>query len=113
VAVGSLIDPLRVPDALPLIGLLVALVVVAKVGVAWALAHLARLNARPRQLAVGIAQLGEFGYVLAGIGMTTGALADNELTAVLSAIVGTIAESAWWCGAGRKPEPEPVALPAA
>ena len=109
VAVGSLINPVRLADALPTLGLLVGLVVVAKVGVAWALARLAKVNARPGQLAVGLGQLGEFGYVLAGIGLTAGALTEDQFTAVLSAIVATIAGSAVLVRrAGRRPEPEPV-----
>jgi CPA2 family monovalent cation:H+ antiporter-2 len=114
VAVGSLINPTQVPAALPLIGLLIGLVVVGKVGIAWGLARLARVNARPRQLAVGLGQLGEFGYVLAGIGLAAGALTDNEFTAILSAIVLTIAGSAVLVRrAGAKPEPEPVTVPVA
>jgi monovalent cation:H+ antiporter-2, CPA2 family len=114
VAVGSLINPEQVPGAVPLIGLLLALVVVAKVGVAWGLAHLARVNARPKQLAIGLGQLGEFGYVLAGIGLADGALHDDQFTAVLSAIVVTIAGSAVLVRrAGTKPEPEAVPMPAA
>lgn len=112
-AVGSLITPERLPAALPTPGLLVGLVVVVKVGVAWALAHLAKVNARPTQLAVGLGQLGEFGYVLAGVGLTAGALTEDQFTAVLSAIVATISGSAVLVRrAGRRPEPEPV-VPAA
>jgi CPA2 family monovalent cation:H+ antiporter-2 len=94
VAVGSLLDPAGLPGALPLAALLVGLLVVAKVGVAWMLARAARLDARPLQLAVGLGQLGEFGYVLAGIALAAGALDADEFTAVLCAIVVTIAGSA-------------------
>jgi CPA2 family monovalent cation:H+ antiporter-2 len=93
VAVGSLIDPASVRDALPLLGLLVALVAL-KVVVAWALARLARLPARPFQLAVGLGQMGEFGYVLAGIGVAEGVVSGGTFSAVLAAIVVTIAGSA-------------------
>lgn len=94
VAVGSLIDPLRLPTTLPMIGLLVALVVVAKVAVTWVLARIARVQARPWQLAVGLGQLGEFGYVLAATGLAAHVLTEDQFTAVLGAIVVTIAASA-------------------
>ncbi len=105
VAVGSLIDPGSLGAAAPLTAALVALMVVAKVGVAWLLARIARLDARPGQLAIGLGQLGEFGYVLAGIGLATGAVDEEAFTAVLAAIVITIAASAVLVRlAGRAPE---------
>jgi CPA2 family monovalent cation:H+ antiporter-2 len=111
VAVGSLLDPALLLDALPLAAVLVVLLVVAKVAVAWVLARLARLDARPAQLAVGLGQLGEFGYVLAGIAVGAGVLAGYEFEAVLCAIVVTIAGSAvlvrW---AGTAPDAAPVSM---
>ena len=105
VAVGSLIDPGSLGAAAPLTAALVALMVVAKVGVAWLLARIARLHARPGQLAIGLGQLGEFGYVLAGIGLAAGAVDLGAFTAVLAAIVITIAASAVLVRlAGRAPE---------
>ena len=65
VAIGTLIDPSQLGAAAPWIALLLGLVVVAKVGVAWALARVARLEVRPLQLAVGLGQIGEFSFVLA------------------------------------------------
>ena len=94
VAVGTLIDPSALPGAVPEIALLVAMVVVAKVLLVWVLARIARLDARPAQLAVGLGQMGEFGYVLAGIGLAAGAVSAEMFTAVLSTIVVTIAGSA-------------------
>ncbi len=105
VAVGSLIDPGSLGAAAPLTAALVALMVVAKVGVAWLLARIARLHARPGQLAIGLGQLGEFGYVLAGIGLAAGAVDQVAFTAVLAAIVMTIAASAVLVRlAGQAPE---------
>ena len=60
VAIGTLVDPSQLGAAAPWIVLLLGLVVVAKVGVAWALARIARLEVRPLQLAVGLGQIGEF-----------------------------------------------------
>jgi len=113
VAVGSLIDPGRLPEAAPLVGLLIGLVVVAKSGVSWILARVARLQARPVQLAVGLGQMGEFGYVLAGIGLTAGVLTTTEFTAVLGAIVISIAASAVLVrAAGRAPDAAVTGEPA-
>jgi K+:H+ antiporter len=93
VAVGSLIDPGALDGTGPLLALLLALVG-AKVLVAWLLARLARLPARSLQLAVGLGQMGEFGYVLAGIGLAAGAISGQAFTAVLAAILVSIALSA-------------------
>ena len=114
VAVGTLIDPFALPAAIPLIGLLVALVVLAKVVLIWVLARIARLDARPVQLAVGLGQMGEFGYVLAGIGLAAGVVSDQMFTAVLATIVVTIAGSAVLVRfAGKAPPPAETATPAA
>ena len=111
VAVGSLLDPALILESLPLAGVLVALLVAGKVLVAWALARVARLDARPLQLAVGLGQIGEFGYVLAGIAVAAGALAAHEFEAVLCAIVVTIAGSAVLVrAAGKAPEGQPASL---
>jgi CPA2 family monovalent cation:H+ antiporter-2 len=114
VAVGTLIDPGSLPAAVPQIALLVALVVVAKVLLAGILARVARLDARPGQLAIGLGQMGEFGYVLAGIGLAAGVVSGELFTAVLATIVITIAGSAILVRfAGTRPEPEPTPEPAA
>ncbi len=106
VAVGTLIDPGGLAAAAPLTVLLIALVVVAKCCLAWVLAWVARLEARPLQLAIGLGQMGEFGYVLAGVGLAAGSVSDALFTAVLAAIVVTIAGSAVLVRfAGRAPAP--------
>jgi K+:H+ antiporter len=93
VAVGSLIDPGAIGEAPGLVLLLLALTGL-KVVVAWALARLARLPIRAFQLAVGLGQMGEFGYVLAGIGLAAGVVSAEAFSSVLAAIVVTIAVSA-------------------
>ena len=115
VAVGTLIDPGTVPAAVPQIALLVTLVVVAKVVLAGILARIARLDARPVQLAIGLGQMGEFGYVLAGIGLAAGAVSGELFTAVLATIVITIAGSAIlvrFAGKAPPPAPQTGAIPA-
>ncbi len=93
VAVGSLIDPGVFGDAAPLTALLLGLVVL-KVAIAWALARIARLPIRAFQLSVGLGQMGEFGYVLAEIGLVAGVVSAEAFSAVLAAITITIAASA-------------------
>jgi CPA2 family monovalent cation:H+ antiporter-2 len=114
VAVGSLIDPGSLPGAAPWIALLIGLLVVAKVLVAWVLVRVARLEARPLQLAVGLGQMGEFGYVLAGIALTANVVSSELFTAVLASIVITIAGSAILVRfAGKAPSAADAGPPAA
>ena len=114
VAVGSLIDPGSLPGAAPWIALLIGLLVAAKVLVAWILVRVARLEARPLQLAIGLGQMGEFGYVLAGIGLTANVVSNDLFTAVLASIVITIAGSAILVRfAGKRPQPAESTPPAA
>ena len=93
VAVGSLIDPEALGGALPDLALIVALVVIAKVAVSYALARVARLP-RPVQLAVGLGQMGEFSFVIVSAGVAAGVVPLDWFAAVLGAVVLTIAASA-------------------
>jgi CPA2 family monovalent cation:H+ antiporter-2 len=93
VAVGSLIDPGAIGQEPGLVALLVALTGL-KVAVAWVLSRLARLPIRSFQLSVGLGQMGEFGYVLAEIGLVAGVVSSAAFSSVLAAIVVTIAASA-------------------
>jgi CPA2 family monovalent cation:H+ antiporter-2 len=107
VAIGSLIDPLALGRAVPLLAALVGLVVAAKVAVVYILARLARLQAHHGQLAVGLGQVGEFSFVLASVGQTGGVISDDQFAAVLGAVVLTIAGSAVLA---RRIRPSPAAL---
>jgi CPA2 family monovalent cation:H+ antiporter-2 len=93
VAIGTLIDPSRLGAAAPWIVLLLGLVVVAKVGVAWACARVARLEVRPAQLAVGLGQIGEFSFVLASAAATAAAIDQTLFTAIIAAVAISIAVS--------------------
>jgi len=93
VAIGTLVDPSRLAEAAPWLGLLLILVVVAKVLVAWALARLARLEVRPLQLAVGLGQIGEFSFVLASAGLAAGTIDTVLFTALIAAVAVSIAAS--------------------
>ena len=104
VLLGSLIDPAALPRALPWIGFLLAAVVVAKALPAAGLSRLARLpDVRHWQLGIGLGQVGEFSFVLAGI-LVARALIPTELfTAVLATVVVTIAASAVLVRTGKRP----------
>jgi CPA2 family monovalent cation:H+ antiporter-2 len=93
VAVGSLIDPVALTTQLPALALIVALVVVAKVGVSWVLARAGDLP-RPLQLAVGLGQVGEFSYVIVSVGVAAGVVPAEWFAALLGGVVLTIAGSA-------------------
>jgi CPA2 family monovalent cation:H+ antiporter-2 len=93
VSIGALIDPGQLPAALPWLALLLGLVIVAKVAVVAALAWLARLRVRTWQLAVGLAQIGEFSFVLASLAVAAGLISAALHAAVLAAVALTIAAS--------------------
>ena len=61
--------------------------------VTYLLARLTRLAARPLQLAIGLAQVGEFGFVLASVGLAAGVIERPLYAAMLSAVAVTIAAS--------------------
>jgi CPA2 family monovalent cation:H+ antiporter-2 len=70
-----------------------ALIVVAKVAVAYVLARLARLPARPVQLAVGLGQIGEFSFVLGSAAAAAGAITLERSVALVAAVAISIAVS--------------------
>jgi len=93
VVIGSLIDPAALARGLGWLAVLVALVVVAKSGLAAGLARVGGLSARPVQLGVGLGQVGEFSFVLAAAGVGLGVIDDALFAAVLGAVVVTIVGS--------------------
>jgi CPA2 family monovalent cation:H+ antiporter-2 len=94
IAVGSLIDPAALAPGLPFLALLLGLLVATKPLAIFVLARVARLDARPAQLAVGLAQIGEFSFVLAAAALSAGAVTNSQFAAVLGAVVASIALSA-------------------
>jgi CPA2 family monovalent cation:H+ antiporter-2 len=94
VAIGTLVDPGDLLVGLPMLGVFLILIVVAKSGVSYVLARLSRLPARPLQLAVGLGQMGEFGFVLASALVAAGAITGADYVALLGAVVVSIAASA-------------------
>jgi CPA2 family monovalent cation:H+ antiporter-2 len=114
VAIGTLIDPRAVPGALVWIAVVVGLLVVGKVAVIALLARrLRRVGVRPRQLAIGLGQVGEFSFVLASIGVARGVISMELYTALLVVVVLSIAASAVVVrrGGPRPPVP-PTGTPA-
>jgi CPA2 family monovalent cation:H+ antiporter-2 len=104
VLLGSLIDPRALPRALPWIAFLLAAVVVAKALPAAVLSRLARLpDVRHWQLGVGLGQVGEFSFVLAGILLARGLITFELFTAMLSTVVLTIAASAVLVRVAKRP----------
>jgi CPA2 family monovalent cation:H+ antiporter-2 len=93
VAIGALIDPSALLRGLGWLVVLLALVVLVKVVPIYLLARLGRLPGRPRQVAIGLAQIGEFSFVLATIGLTRNVIPSNLYAAILAAVVITIAAS--------------------
>jgi CPA2 family monovalent cation:H+ antiporter-2 len=93
VAIGTLIQPDALVRGVGWLGLFLALIVVAKVAVAYGLARAARLPARPRQLAVGLGQIGEFSFVLGSAAATAGAIAEEAYVALIAAVAISIGVS--------------------
>ncbi len=109
VLLGSLIDPSALPRALPWIGFLLAAVIVAKAIPAAGLSRIARLrDVRHWQLGVGLGQVGEFGFVLAGILLARGLIPSELFMAMLSTVALTIAASAIVVQVGRRPASVPA-----
>ena len=95
---------------------MLALVLVAKTLPIAALARLAHLPGRPAQVALGLSQVGEFGFVLASLGVSADVISRERFTAVIATVVITTAASAILArtGGGSRPatpaemEPEPA-----
>ena len=93
VAIGALIDPRALLSGLGWLPVLLALVVLVKVVPIYLLARFGHLPGRPRQVAIGLGQIGEFSFVLATIGVTRNVIPSDLYAAILAAVVLTIAAS--------------------
>ena len=93
VAIGTLVDP-RAVAAEP--GWLVVFLglVVLKVVVVAALSALFGVPSRKLQLGVGLGQIGEFSFVVLGLGVSAGVVSAGQSSAALAAAALTIAASA-------------------
>lgn len=93
VAIGALIDPGALRSGLGWLLALLSLLVLVKVAPVYLLARFGRFPGRPRQVAIGLGQIGEFSFVLATIGVTRNVIPSNLYAAILAAVVLTIAAS--------------------
>lgn len=109
VAIGALIDPGSLARGLGWLVLLLGLLVLTKVVPIYVLAKLWRLSGRPRQIAIGLGQIGEFSFVLATIGVTGGVIPAELYSAILAAVVLTIAASTLLVRLGYRPLMRPAA----
>ncbi|HZB97641.1 MAG TPA: cation:proton antiporter, partial [Candidatus Sulfotelmatobacter sp.] len=85
-----------VPQALGWLGVVLGLLVFAKVGTIYGVARLAKVAAKERhaQLAAGLGQIGEFSFVLGSVGVSAEVIPRNLYAALLVATVLSIAISA-------------------
>jgi len=93
VVIGSLIRPAGVMESLPFACVLLALLVVFKTLPVALFAGRAGLRARPRQLAIGLSQMGEFSYVLGSVALAQRALSQAQFVATLLVVVVSIIAS--------------------
>jgi len=93
VAIGALIDPGALLNGLGWLLVVLGLLVLVKVVPTYLLARFGHLPGRPRQVAIGLGQIGEFSFVLATIGLTRNVIPNNLYAAILAAVVLTIAAS--------------------
>jgi monovalent cation:H+ antiporter-2, CPA2 family len=93
VSIGTLVDPVALGRGLGWLAVFIGLIVVAKVGVAYALVRLFSLKARPAQTAIGMGQVGEFSFVLASALIAADSIGAEIYSALLAAVAITIAAS--------------------
>lgn len=93
VVIGSLIQPQYLAEALPFAAGLMVMMLVFKTLPIALLAKFTGLKARPRQLAIGLSQMGEFSFVLGTAALARGALTDAQFVAILVAVLVTIVGS--------------------
>jgi CPA2 family monovalent cation:H+ antiporter-2 len=93
VAIGTLVEPATVLTELNVLGVVLLLVGLKIVTVA-GLAALFSVPARRAQLGVGLGQIGEFSFVVIGLGVAAGVVSPGQFSAVLAAAAITIAASA-------------------
>jgi CPA2 family monovalent cation:H+ antiporter-2 len=110
VAIGTLIDPGALGRGLGWLALLLALVFVAKSLVILVLSRAARLPAHHGQLAIGLGQIGEFGFVLATVAVARGAMPPELYAALLAAVAVSIAISSIAARVIRRPAPVAAAV---
>ena len=109
VAIGTLIDPGALGRGLGWLALCLGLVLVAKSAVILGLGRVAWLPAHHGQLAVGLGQVGEFGFVLATVAVARGVLPSEVYAALLAAVAISIGASSILVRVIRQPATHAVA----
>lgn len=89
VAIGSLVDPQALVENLAWPAAFVG-VVALRSGLVWALAASLRIPGRAAQVAVGLGQVGEFSFIVAGLGLAAGVIDNAQFSAVLATATITI-----------------------
>lgn len=91
VSIGMLINPGFIATHLPTVAGFVAAIVVFKVAIGFAIAWLFRYSGRTAlAIGLGLAQIGEFSFVLAKLGQQQGLISANLFALVLSSALVTI-----------------------
>jgi CPA2 family monovalent cation:H+ antiporter-2 len=111
VTIGTLIDPRTVIGNLPLLGVMLALVIVGKFVIWAAVVWLFRYPSKTALLvAVGLTQIGEFSFILVQAARSAGHIGDEVYSATLAAALLSILVNAAlvryapaWIGAARTP----------
>ena len=93
VAIGTLVDPRAVASEPGWLLLFIGLVLL-KIGVVGGLALAFRVPTRKLQLGVALGQIGEFSFVVLGLGVAAGVVSAGQSSAALAAAALTIAMSA-------------------
>jgi CPA2 family monovalent cation:H+ antiporter-2 len=111
VAIGTLIDPGALGRGLGWLAVTLALVVASKTLVIFVLGRLAKLPANHCQLAIGLSQIGEFGFVLATVAVARGVLPGEVYAALLAAVAVSIGASSILVRLVRRPAPAGATAP--
>ncbi len=116
VSVGMLFDPLTVLREPLALALSVGVVVIGSAGAAFVIARLlGRSLTTALLLAAGLAQIGEFSFILAGLGIDLGLMPERARDLVLGTSILTIFLNPFLFQAAeairRRREPKPVATP--
>ncbi len=93
VSIGFVFDPTLLGAALPLLGLFIALVVLAKAAVIAGIGRTTRLTGHPVLVATALGQMGEFGFVIAATLLLNGQISKTTFAAVIAAVAISVAVS--------------------
>jgi CPA2 family monovalent cation:H+ antiporter-2 len=110
VAIGTLVDPRAVAAEPGWLAIFLSLVLL-KVLVTAALAGSFGVPSRRWQLGVGLGQIGEFSFVVLGLGVSAGVVSAGQSSAALAAAALTIAASAVGARAFRPSAAPPGSRP--